>query len=234
MDVLDQYVPDPGPLRRPCPTAAAGAAGSCCRSCRSGCGRTSATTSRSRRSGRSCGGPSTSASPISTWPTTTARRYGSAEINFGRLLREDLRPYRDELVISTKAGYDMWPGPLRRPRLAQVPAGQPGPEPAPDGARLRRHLLLPPVRPGHPARGDDGGTATRGPAGQGAATRASRRTRPTRTARGGRDPRAMGTPLLIHQPSYSMLNRWVEGGLLDGSGARAPAASSSPRSRRGC
>ncbi len=51
--------------------------------------------------------------------------YGSAEINFGRIMREDLRPYRDELIISTKAGYDMWP----------------------DGPGLRRHFLQSPVRP---------------------------------------------------------------------------------------
>ena len=46
--------------------------------------------------------------------------YGSAEINFGRILREDLRPYRDELIISTKAGYDMWPGPYGDPDPAST------------------------------------------------------------------------------------------------------------------
>ena len=71
--------------------------------------------------------------------------YGSAEINFGRVLREDLRPWRDELIISTKAGYDMWPGPVRRVGLAQVPAVQPRPEPGADGAGVRRHLLLAPL-----------------------------------------------------------------------------------------
>ena len=55
--------------------------------------------------------------------------YGSAEENFGRILASDLRPYRDELVISSKAGYDMWPGPVRRRRLAQVPAVLAGPVP---------------------------------------------------------------------------------------------------------
>ena len=58
--------------------------------------------------------------------------YGSAEENFGRILATDLRGYRDELVISTKAGYDMWPGAYGN-RLAQVPPGQPRPEPGPHG-----------------------------------------------------------------------------------------------------
>ena len=94
-----------------------------------------------------------------------------------RLGRGDLRPaaaattcapYRDELVISTKAGYDMWPGPVRRVGLAQVPAREPRPEPAADGARLRRHLLLAPVRSRDAARGDDGCARHGRAAGQGA------------------------------------------------------------------
>ena len=76
--------------------------------------------------------------------------YGSAEETFGALLQQDLAPYRDELVISTKAGYDMWPGPVRRVGLAQVPAREPRPEPAAHGARLRRHLLLAPLDPDTP------------------------------------------------------------------------------------
>ena len=68
--------------------------------------------------------------------------YGSAEENFGRMLADDLAPYRDELVISTKAGYDMWPGPYGECGLAQVPARLAGPVAAPDGPGLRRHLLL--------------------------------------------------------------------------------------------
>ncbi len=90
---------------------------------------------------------------------------GSAEINFGRILREDLRPYRDELIISTKAGYDMWPGPYGEwgsrkylLRVARPVAGA-------DGARVRRHLLLAPLRPGHAAGGDDGRAGHRGPLG---------------------------------------------------------------------
>src|SRR5215468_10471680 len=76
--------------------------------------------------------------------------YGSAEENFGRILATDLATHRDELVISTKAGS------VRRRRLPQVPPRQSRPEPAPPRPRLRRHLLLPPLRPGDAAGGDDG------------------------------------------------------------------------------
>ena len=138
-----------------CPTAAAVAAASSCPRSASGCGTASATTRRSRTSARSSAARSISASPTSTWPTTTARRYGSAEINFGRILREDLRPYRDELIISTKAGYDMWPGPYgewgsRKYLLASLDQSL-----EPHGPGVRRHLLLAPLRPGHAAGGDD-------------------------------------------------------------------------------
>ena len=125
------------------------------------------------------------------------------------------RPYRDELIISTKAGYDMWPGPYgdwgsRKYLLASLDQSL-----APDGARLRRHLLLAPLRPRHAARGDDG-RARRGRApGQGALRRhlvVLGRAAPREAAAILRD---LGTPLLIHQPSYSMLNRWIEDELLD-------------------
>ena len=98
--------------------------------------------------------------------------YGRAEENFGRYLEKDLAPYRDELVISTKAGYDMWPGPYgqgggsRKYVLSSLDQSL-----APDGAGLRRHLLQPPVRPRDAGRGDDGGARPRGPAGQGALRR---------------------------------------------------------------
>ncbi len=69
--------------------------------------------------------------------------YGSAEINFGRLLKEDFRPYRDELVISTKAGWDMWPGPYGSGGGSRkYVAGEPRPEPRAHGPRLCRHLLF--------------------------------------------------------------------------------------------
>ena len=98
--------------------------------------------------------------------------YGSAEENYGRIFKHDLRPYRDELVISTKAGYDMWPGPYgsgggtRKYVLASLDQSL-----APDGPRVRRHLLLAPLRPRHSARGDDRGTRHGGEAGQGALRR---------------------------------------------------------------
>ncbi len=97
--------------------------------------------------------------------------YGSAEETFGRLLATDLAPYRDELLVSTKAGYDMWPGPVRRVGLAEVPPREPRPEPPPPGPRLRRHLLLAPVRPRDAARGDDGRARHGRPPGQGALRR---------------------------------------------------------------
>ena len=93
--------------------------------------------------------------------------YGSAEANFGRLLDEDFRPYRDELVISTKAGYDMWPGPYgdhgsRKYLLASLDQSL-----GADGSGLCGHLLLAPRRPGHAARGDDGRAGHGGAPGQG-------------------------------------------------------------------
>ncbi len=167
------------------------------------------------RSARSSAAPSTSASPTSTWPTTTGRPTARPRRTSAGMLAEDFRPYRDELIISTKAGYDMWPGPYGELGLAQVPAGEPRPEPRADGARLRRHLLLAPLRPGHAARGDDGRARTR---------RSSRARRSTsgissysRSApRRRRGSCASSAPRsLIHQPSYSLLNRWIEQDLLD-------------------
>ena len=113
--------------------------------------------------------------------------YGSAEENFGALLRSDLRPFRDELVISTKAGYDMWPGPYgewgsRKYLLASLDQSL-----ARHGARLRRHLLLAPLRPGHAARGDDGRARLGRPRGQGA-VRGHLVLLGREDARGGRDP----------------------------------------------
>ena len=141
---------------------------------------------------------------------------GSAELNFGKLMAQDFRPYRDELVISTKAGYLMHPGPVRRVGLPQVPALLAGRLAAADGPRLRRHLLLPPLRPGDPAGGDDGGARLRRAAGQGAVRGHLLLQRAAHRARRPALLREMGVPPLIHQPSYSMLNRWTEeDGLLD-------------------
>ena len=94
--------------------------------------------------------------------------YGSAEETFGALMQQDLAPFRDELVISTKAGYDMWPGPYgdfgsRKYLLASLDQSLEA-----HGPRLRRHLLLAPARPGHAARGDDRRARHRRAPGQGA------------------------------------------------------------------
>jgi L-glyceraldehyde 3-phosphate reductase len=140
--------------------------------------------------------------------------YGSAEINFGRIMRQDLRPYRDELIISTKAGYDMWPGPYgdggsRKYLLASL-----------DQSLSRMGLDYVDIFYSHRADPDTPLEET-----MGALDTAVRSGRALyagissysaeRTAEAAAIMRRMGTPLLIHQPSYSMLNRWIEGGLLD-------------------
>jgi len=140
--------------------------------------------------------------------------YGSAETNVGRLIAEDLRPYRDELVISTKAGYDMWPGPYgnhgsRKYLLASL-----------DQSLRRMGLDYVDVFYSHRSDPDTPLEET-----MGALDTAVRSGRalyagissysPQRTREAAGILRSMGTPLLIHQPSYSMLNRWVEHGLLD-------------------
>jgi len=140
--------------------------------------------------------------------------YGAAERNVGRVLREDLAPYRDELVISTKAGWDMWPGPYgefgsRKYLLASL-----------DQSLARMGLDYVDVFYSHrfdpetPLEETMGAldTAVR----QGKALYVGISSYgPERTREAVRILRALGTPLLIHQPSYSMLNRWVEDGLLD-------------------
>jgi L-glyceraldehyde 3-phosphate reductase len=140
--------------------------------------------------------------------------YGSAEINFGRIMREDLRPYRDQLIISTKAGYDMWPGPYgewgsRKYLLASL-----------DQSLRRMGLDYVDIFYSHRFDPDTPLEET-----MGALDTAVRSGRALyagissysaeRTAEAIAILRRLGTPLLIHQPSYSMLNRWIEGGLLD-------------------
>jgi L-glyceraldehyde 3-phosphate reductase len=140
--------------------------------------------------------------------------YGSAEENFGRILREDLSAYRDELVISTKAGYDMWPGPygdwgsrkyllssldqsLRRMGLDYV-----------DIFYSHRH------DPETPLQETMGALDTAVRQGKALYVGISSYSA-VKTAEAFAILRELGTPLLIHQPSYSMLNRWIEEGLLD-------------------
>jgi L-glyceraldehyde 3-phosphate reductase len=139
---------------------------------------------------------------------------GSAEINFGRILREDLAPYRDELIISTKAGYDMWPGPYgewgsRKYLLASL-----------DQSLQRMGLDYVDIFYSHRLDPDTPLEETLGAVDtavrQGKALYAGISSYSgARTEEAVQIFRSLGTPLLIHQPSYSLLNRWIEEDLLD-------------------
>src|SRR5437899_8635124 len=135
--------------------------------------------------------------------------YGAAETNFGRLLDQDFRPYRDELIISTKAGYDMWPGPYgewgsRKYLTASL-----------DQSLKRMGLDYIDIFYSHRPDPDTPLEETMGAldaavrAGKalyaGISSYSSERTREAAAIL-----RELGTPLLIHQPSYSMINRWLE------------------------
>src|SRR3954469_10693228 len=142
--------------------------------------------------------------------------YGSAESNWGRHLAADFAPYRDELVISTKAGYDMWPGPY----------GQGGGSRKYLTASLDQSLertgldyvdifYSPRPDPTTPLEETRGALDTAVRAGKALYAGISSYS-PQDTARAAAILADLGTPLLIHQPSYSMLNRWIETeGLLD-------------------
>lgn len=140
--------------------------------------------------------------------------YGSAERNFGRHLKDDLRPYRDELVISTKAGYDMWPGPYgewgsRKYLLASL-----------DQSLTRMGLDYVDIFYSHRSDPDTpleetmGALATAVKSGRALYAGISSYS-PERTRQAAQILEDLGVPLLIHQPSYSMLNRWIEEELLD-------------------
>jgi L-glyceraldehyde 3-phosphate reductase len=143
--------------------------------------------------------------------------YGSAEESFGKLLRDDLGAYRDELVISTKAGYDMWPGPYgewgsRKYLLASL-----------DQSLARMGLEYVDIFYSHrfdpetPLEETMGALATAVHEGKALyAGISSYSAEKTREAAG--ILRDLGIHLLIHQPSYSMLNRWIEPELLDALG----------------
>src|SRR6204780_5204042 len=140
--------------------------------------------------------------------------YGSAEINFGRVMREDLRPYRGELIISTKAGYDMWPGPYgqfgsRKYLLASLDQslGRMGL----DYVDIFYSHRFDPDTPLEETMGALDSAVRSGKALYAGISSYSAE----RTMQAASLLRRLGTPLLIHQPSYSMLNRWIEGGLLD-------------------
>jgi L-glyceraldehyde 3-phosphate reductase len=140
--------------------------------------------------------------------------YGSAEETFGRVMSKDLRPYRDELVISTKAGYDMWPGPYgewgsRKYLLASL-----------DQSLARMGLEHVDIFYSHrfdprtPLEETMGALDTAVRQGKalyvGISSYTAEQTREAAEILGD-----LGTPLLIHQPSYSLLNRWIEPELLD-------------------
>jgi L-glyceraldehyde 3-phosphate reductase len=140
--------------------------------------------------------------------------YGAAETNFGRIFKEDLRPYRDELIISTKAGYDQWPGPYgefgsRKYLLASL-----------DQSLSRMGLDYVDIFYSHRFDPDTPLQET-----MGALDSAVRQGKalyvgissysPQRTEEAIEILAGLGTPLLIHQPSYSLLNRWIEHGLLE-------------------
>ena len=143
--------------------------------------------------------------------------YGSAEENFGVLMDQDLRPFRDELVISTKAGYDMWPGPYgewgsRKYLLASL-----------DQSLARMKLDYVDIFYSHrfdpetPLEETLGALDSAVRAGKalyaGISSYSAEKTREAAAIL-----RELGTPLLLHQPSYSMLNRWIEPDLLDALG----------------
>jgi L-glyceraldehyde 3-phosphate reductase len=140
--------------------------------------------------------------------------FGSAEINAGLILREDFGPYRDELIISTKAGWEMWPGPYgnlgsRKYLTASLDQS------------LKR-LGLNYVDIFYQDRPDPETPLEETMGALDAAVRAGKALyvgvssySPTHTAQAAAILRDLGTPLLIHQPSYSMFNRWIEPELLD-------------------
>jgi L-glyceraldehyde 3-phosphate reductase len=140
--------------------------------------------------------------------------YGSAESNFGDHLRRDFRPYRDELVISTKAGYDMWPGPYgnrgsRKYLLSSL--DQSLERMGLDYVDIFYSHRADPDTPLEETMGALHSAVTSGKALYAGISSYS----PERTRRAAEILAELGTPLLIHQPSYSMFNRWIEGGLLD-------------------
>ncbi len=141
--------------------------------------------------------------------------YGSAEENFGQIIKADLAPYRDEIIVSTKAGYDMWPGPYgqggggRKYMLASL-----------DQSLARMNLDFVDIFYSHrfdpttPLEETMGALATAVQQGKALYVGISSYG-PEKTTEAAAILRDLGTPCLIHQPSYSMINRWIEDGLLD-------------------
>lgn len=141
--------------------------------------------------------------------------YGTAEENFGRIMSSDFRPYRDELVVSTKAGYDMWPGPYgqgggsRKYLLASL-----------DQSLARMAVDYVDIFYSHrfdhttPLEETMGALTTAVQQGKALYVGISSYG-PTSTTEAAAMLRDAGTPCLVHQPSYSLMNRWIERGLLD-------------------
>jgi L-glyceraldehyde 3-phosphate reductase len=140
--------------------------------------------------------------------------YGSAEETFGRVLRDDLRPYRDELVISTKAGYDMWPGPYGEWGSRKYLLGSLDQSLERLGLEYVDIFYSHRFDPDTPLEETMGALDTAVRSGKALYAGISSYDA-EQTAEAARILRALGTPLLIHQPSYSMLNRWIEPELLD-------------------
>jgi L-glyceraldehyde 3-phosphate reductase len=142
--------------------------------------------------------------------------YGSAETNFGAIFAQDFRPYRDELVISTKAGYDMWPGPYGEWGSRKYLLGSLDQSLARMGLDHVDIFYSHRFDPDTPLEETMGALATAVQSGRaiyaGISSYSAERTREAAALL-----REMGVPLLIHQPSYSMLNRWVEDAPSDGS-----------------
>jgi L-glyceraldehyde 3-phosphate reductase len=140
--------------------------------------------------------------------------YGSAEENFGRILAADLRPYRDELIVSTKAGYDMWPGPYGEwgsRKYLTASLDQSLTRMGLDYVDIFYSHRFDPDTPLEETLGALDGAVRQGKALYvGISSYSARRTREAAAILS-----RLGTPLLIHQPSYSMLNRWIEDELLD-------------------
>ncbi len=140
--------------------------------------------------------------------------YGSAETNAGRILREDFGGLRDELVISTKAGWDMWPGPYgdlgsRKYLLSSLDASLT--RLGLDYVDIFYHHRPDPETPLEESMGALATAVQQGKALYAGISSYS----PSRTLAAAEILRDLGVPLLIHQPSYSLFNRWIEDGLLD-------------------
>ncbi|WP_438352445.1 aldo/keto reductase [Microbacterium sp. CJ88] len=138
--------------------------------------------------------------------------YGTAETNFGRMMREDFAPYRDELIVSSKAGYDFWPGPYgnfgsRKYLIASAESSLK--RMSVDYVDIFYSHRVDPVTPIEETIGALDTLVRQGKALYVGISSYSAE----RTAEAAAVARSLGTPLVIHQPAYSILNRWVEDGL---------------------